>query len=458
MNTLHGSLSYLYNSPNGSRYWYDVRPTLRKTAEDRASQVNEVDVNMEIESRLKKLRKENPFAGLHVCPASSLDVPDEQAVRLVILRTSDTYKSKNKRTQAMETVESILNTRGTSPRIYRNMLAFVAPDLDNMYSLQAEVKRFIAWKSIMSDKDDLNLDGNQIRETQNNLDRSNQTVELRIKETYCWLLVPFIDQFEDMKKIQWEISNIGGSDESIVSKAARKMIQSEQIITNWAPALLQMCLDDLLWKDSNDIQVKKLWEYLSTYCYLPRLSGYGVLEDAICKGLPSDEYFGIAGNYANDRYVDLKFNQTVFSINQSDLLVKANVAMKQILAEKKKTEIQPDEWPPSRSGGDDGDTSNVQSGNGRVPENGGGQQPTDTQVPSNTRFFMSAKLDNTRVNRDVNNYLQEIIQHLLNVDGSEVELTLEVNVNAPNGIPSTTVRTVSENCRTLKVTDFGFGE
>lgn len=458
LNTLHGSLSYLYNSPNGSRYWYDVRPTLRKTAEDRASQVNEVDVNMEIESRLKKLRKENPFAGLHVCPASSLDVPDEQAVRLVILRTSDTYKSKNKRTQAMETVESILNTRGTSPRIYRNMLAFVAPDLDNMYSLQAEVKRFIAWKSIMSDKDDLNLDGNQIRETQNNLDRSNQTVELRIKETYCWLLVPFIDQFEDMKKIQWEISNIGGSDESIVSKAARKMIQSEQIITNWAPALLQMCLDDLLWKDSNDIQVKKLWEYLSTYCYLPRLSGYGVLEDAICKGLPSDEYFGIAGNYANDRYVDLKFNQTVFSINQSDLLVKANVAMKQILAEKKKTEIQPDEWPPSRSGGDDGDTSNVQSGNGKVPENGGGQQPTDTQVPSNTRFFMSAKLDNTRVNRDVNNYLQEIIQHLLNVDGSEVELTLEVNVNAPNGIPSTTVRTVSENCRTLKVTDFGFGE
>ena len=458
LNTLHGSLSYLYNSPNGSRYWYDVRPTLRKTAEDRASQVNEVDVNMEIESRLKKLRKENPFAGLHVCPASSLDVPDEQAVRLVILRTSDTYKSKNKRTQAMETVESILNTRGNSPRIYRNMLAFVAPDLDNMYSLQAEVKRFIAWKSIMSDKDDLNLDGNQIRETQNNLDRSNQTVELRIKETYCWLLVPFIDQFEDMKKIQWEISNIGGSDESIVSKAARKMIQSEQIITNWAPALLQMCLDDLLWKDSNDIQVKKLWEYLSTYCYLPRLSGYGVLEDAICKGLPSDEYFGIAGNYANDRYVDLKFNQTVFSINQSDLLVKANVAMKQILAEKKKTEIQPDEWPLSRSGGDDGDTSNMQSGNGRVPENGGGQQPTDTQVPSNTRFFMSAKLDNTRVNRDVNNYLQEIIQHLLNVDGSEVELTLEVNVNAPNGIPSTTVRTVSENCRTLKVTDFGFGE
>ena len=42
------------------------------------------------------------------------------------------------------------------------------------------------------------------------------------------------------------------------------------------------------------------------------------------------------------------------------------------------------------------------------------------------------------------------------VEGSNVELKLEVEVNAENGIPSTTVRTVSENCRTLKITDFGF--
>ena len=44
------------------------------------------------------------------------------------------------------------------------------------------------------------------------------------------------------------------------------------------------------------------------------------------------------------------------------------------------------------------------------------------------------------------------------VDGANVELKLEVEVEAPNGIPSTTVRTVSENCRTLKVTDFGFDD
>ena len=454
LNTLHGSLSYLYNNASGNRYWYDTRPTLRKTAEDRASQVSPADVDNEIETRLKKLRKENPFAGVHICPASSLDVPDEQAVRLVVLRTADTYRRKSEKSKALEAVSDILSNRGPSPRIYKNMLAFVAPDYDALVSLQTEVKRFIAWKSIMSDKDDLNLDGNQIRETQQNLDRSNQTVELRIKETYCWLLVPYIDQFEDMKTIQWEISNIGGGDESIVTKSAKKMVQGEQVITNWAPALLQMSLDDLLWKDSNDIAVKKLWEYLSTYCYLPRLANYSVLEDAIARGLASDEYFALAAAYSNNRYVDLKYNQTVFSISQSDLLVKTNVALKQIVAEKKEEPVTP--INPNSGGvqpeGPSGVSPSGGTGTQTTPSGGGATKAT------NTHFFMSAKLDTTRVNRDVNNYVQEIIQHLMAVDGSDVELILEVSVKAPDGIPSNVVRTVSENCRTLKITNFGFDE
>ena len=436
LNTLHGSLSYLYNNASGNRYWYDTRPTLRKTAEDRASQVNEVEVKNEIENRLKKLRRENPFAGVHVCPASSLDVPDDQAARLVILKTADTYRRKAEKSKATEAVEDILNKRGTSPRIYRNTLSFVAPDFDELLSLQTEVQRLIAWRSIMDDKEELNLDGNQTRETQQNLNRSNQTVERRIKETYCWLLVPFIDQYKDMKTIQWEIINIGGGDEGIISKAAKKMIQNEQIITNWAPALLLMSLDELLWKDSDYIETKKLWEYLCTYCYLPRLASYRVLEDAIIKGLPSNEYFGLAGAYSNGRYIDLKFNKPVMSVNQSDLLVKASVAMKQLLQD----------MPP------------VEPIHPIDPIDPIDPNPPVEPRALNTHFYMSAKLDNTRVNRDVNNYVQEIIQHLMAVDGSEVELKLEVEVTAPDGIPNNVVRTVSENCRTLRVTDFGFND
>ena len=73
-----------------------------------------------------------------------------------------------------------------------------------------------------------------------NLHRCNDTVEARIKETYCWLLTPEIDCFVDMKTIQWDASRISGGTDSIVAKASRKMQQSETLITKWAPALLLM--------------------------------------------------------------------------------------------------------------------------------------------------------------------------------------------------------------------------
>ena len=148
----------------------------------------------------------------------------------------------------------------------------------------------------------------------------------------------------------------------------------------------------------------------------------------------------------------MKFNQTVFSINQSDLLVKVDVAQKQIEAEKTPDiPIDPVQGGENPSGGQGG--TYVPRGN-----NGGGSGVATSAAPSNKHFYMSVKLDNTRVNRDINNYVQEIIQHLMSVDGANVELKLDVEVEAPNGIPSTTVRTVSENCRTMKVTYFGFDD
>lgn len=62
------------------------------------------------------------------------------------------------------------------------------------------------------------------------------------------------------------------------------------------------------------------------------------------------------------------------------------------------------------------------------------------------------------IHRVISTYVDEIIRHLMQVEGANVQLKLEVEVNAPDGIPSSTVRTVSENCKTLKITDFGFDD
>ena len=78
--------------------------------------------------------------------------------------------------------------------------------------------------------------------------------------------------------------------------------------------------------------------------------------------------------------------------------------------------------------------------------------------PKNTRFYMTAELDTTRINRDVQRLVEEVITHLLNADGCKVTVNLDVTADAPNGLSTPIVRTVMENCKTLKVKDFGVDE
>lgn len=476
LNKLKNRLQYLYSNPSGDRFWYDTRPTLRKTAEDRATQLKASYVEYEIETRLKNIRKEKPFAGVHIAPASSLDVPDEQTARLVILKPGDTYKQKNHDNKAIASAEDILNNRGGSPRIYRNMLAFVAPDDDAEFALTRAVREYLAWKSIKEDSEDLNLDAAQNRETANNLKRSNETVDLRIKETYSWLLAPSIDREEDLQKIEWTVDPIKGGSDTIVKKAANKMLSNESLITRWAPSLLTMEMDDVLWTDREDISIKELWDYLTKYCYLPRLTDYSVLEEAIRNGLDSKEYFGIADGKNQDRYINLKYGQPASFIDKSSLLVKPFTASKQILEEKEQKEREEEERRRRREQerqNNNGSTGGSSSNSSSSSNNGssGGSSGTDTPpdiddepvIPTpppvkNTSFYMTTKLDNIRVNRDVQRLVDEIINHLQNIDGAKVEISLEVSVKAPNGIPSNTVRTVSENCQVLKVDDFGFDD
>ena len=82
----------------------------------------------------------------------------------------------------------------------------------------------------------------------------------------------------------------------------------------------------------------------------------------------------------------------------------------------------------------------------------------DSPSPKNKRFYMSADLDTTRINRDVQKYVDEIIQHLSSVDGATVKASLEVEAESSDGFTQQTVRTISENCQTLRVRDSGFEE
>jgi hypothetical protein len=72
------------------------------------------------------------------------------------------------------------------------------------------------------------------------------------------------------------------------------------------------------------------------------------------------------------------------------------------------------------------------------------------------RFHGSVTLNAARVGRDAGRIAEEVIAHLSGLVGADVTVTLEIHAEVPSGAPDNVVRTVTENCRTLKFSDHGF--
>jgi len=198
--------------------------------------------------------------------------------------------------------------------------------------------------------------------------------------------------------------------------------------------------------------IRQLAEDFARYIYLPRLQKPSVLVDAVREGIAllswSKDAFAYAESYDEEsrRYRGLRFAQQVVISEDGlfGLLVKPEAALKQYQAEKSVIE-----GPAA--------TEREISG-GRLEMAGEARATVETaaQPSQPKRFHGSVKLDPTRVGRDAGRVADEVIAHLAGLVGSSVTVTLEIEANVTSGTPENVVRTVTENCRTLKFTSHGF--
>ena len=58
--------------------------------------------------------------------------------------------------------------------------------------------------------------------------------------------------------------------------------------------------------------------------------------------------------------------------------------------------------------------------------------------------------------RDAGQIAEKVIAHLAGLSSARVTVTLEIEAEAPDGVPDEVVRIVSENSRALKFKSYGF--
>ena len=452
---LAGAATYLYQ--DGPRYWYSTQPTVTKLADDRAEQLKRDpdQVLNEIDKRLRaELRQMGDFSRIHPMPQAGQDVPDDPDARLVVLRVEHSY-SKELGTDAEVAARAIFESRGNTPRLYRNSLVFLAADKTRLQDLDEATRKYLAWDSIVDDKESLNLDPQQVKQAESQKEAANSTVSARIPETYHWLLVPV--QASPQAPIEWQAIKLSGT-EPLAVRASKKLRKDELLVTTLASSRLRMEMDRVpLWRGDH-VSIKQLVEDFGRYLYLPRVKDSSVIIESISSGMGlltwDLDSFGYADSFdeVTKRYRGLRFaqNTNVSADHDAALLIKPSVVLDQVEAEKGTAERDLALVVSANQG-------SLVSGNSALT---GSMEAIARAVQSGPRlpkrFHGNVTLEAARVGRDASRIADEVITHLAGLVGAQVKVTLEIEALVPNGAPEHVVRTVTENSRTLKFTSHGF--
>jgi len=322
--------------------------------------------------------------------------------------------------------------------LFQNTLAFLAIDQARLQDLDEAVRRYLAWASIVGQKETLDLSPHQLRQAETQVASANTTVTARLPEAYQWLLVPVQDKPTD--PVRMEAYRLTGQ-EALAVRAAKKLRAEELLVTGLAGTRLRMELDRVpLWRGDH-VSVRQLVDDFARYHYLPRLAGPDVLVEAVRDGLGlllwQQEGFAYADSYdeAAGRYRGLRTGQLV-NLTEGDLsglLVRPEAALAQVEREKPVEPPTPPEVPPD--------------GVRPVP-------PTPPEPPlgpkAPTRYHGSVQIDPTRAGRDAGKIADEVLAHLVGVVGASVTVTLEIAATIPSGAPDHVVRVVTANGRDLK--------
>ncbi|MFM2305024.1 MAG: hypothetical protein RLZZ135_2436, partial [Cyanobacteriota bacterium] len=380
-------------------------------------------------------------------------------VKLVILHPDRSHINKSNDSLALTTVNEFLTKRGTSPRYYKNLLIFLAPALPQLPPLEKSVAEYLAWESIVRDKETLNLDVSQSNQAIGNRDKLHKEVDNFIREAYQWMLVP--EQPNPQGAIEWEAVRLQGNESPIV-RASRKLIHEERLITNYAPSNLRLtALDPYLWKDTNHINLKQLWDYLSTYTYLPRLKNSEVLRQTIQAGVINilwQENYAYATGWdeTKHKYLGLKAGKgnIQIQIDSQCLIVKPEIAIAQLQSDEiSDATINPpyiSPLPSSPTATEDRENSGGYRSGEKVSIRQSRGYANEQIKVLPTRFYGTVELAAERINRDVPTIADAVIQHLTKLSNTTVKITLEIHADLPSGATDDVVRTVLENCNTLK--------
>jgi len=449
LNRLADQLHYLNSSgdkaQDATRYWFDTRANLRREMEERKKRFedkNEVRARMaEILNRVTG--SATFFDGIHIFTPHS-DVPDDGALRLIVL-TPEQFYSREESRLAFDGVLDQIRNHGTTPRYRGNRLIFLAPDHGALTRLRDCIRITLAWNSIVEDVAAMRLvlDNLQAQQAKKELQGAEDVLSRVARECYKWLLCPNqTTPTEPKPTIEVFPLNTGGT--SLGNEIERVCFDNELVIATWSPIHLRTKLQQLYWKpDKSAFGAMAFWEDTLRYLYLPRLKDRSVLDQAIAKGASTRDFFGTAYGKAGDKYEGFKFGDPNIQFDDTLLLIDPAAAVKYELLNPRVSEPR----PPGYSAGPLTGVLNS-TGSGTATPANTGPQPVGT-TPKPKRFYGSVDVNPSTAKVRLVEISDEIVSVLAADPNATIKITVELSAEYPAGVSDQIKRAITQNAKAL---------
>ena len=454
LNRLADQLHYMSSSGDkaldSTRYWFDTRANLRREMEERKKRFEDKD---EVRGRMAEVVKKLAagaafFDGTHVFTPHG-DVPDDTALRLVILTPEQCYFRDDPRL-AFDSVLEYVRNNGTKPRYRGNRLLFLAPDHGALTRLRDCIRVALAWNSIVEDVAAMRLvlDNLQAEQAKQELKGAVELLPRVARECYKWLLCPSQENPTDKPSVEVVPLNTSGA--ALGAEIERVCLDNEWVITTWSPIHLRTKLKQLYWKaDKPTKKATEFWEDTLRYIYLPRLKDRGVLAQAIVKGAGTSDFFGTAYGEHDGKFDGFKLGDANVQFDDTLLLCEPEAAKAYAAANQPAVPsgVTPPDSIPS------GGTPPVATGTGQTPPGPTGTGPTPpgrtTPAPKAKSFHGSAEVAPAAARMRLVQIADEIIAVLASDPNATLNITVEINAEFPLGASDAIKRAVTENATSL---------
>jgi predicted AAA+ superfamily ATPase len=448
LNRLADRLHYLNSSgdktQDSTRFWIDTRANLRREMEDRKRRFDEkTEVRARIGDALRQaLGSATFFDGVHVFTPHG-DVPDDSALRLVVLPPEKWY-SKDEPRIAEEAVLEWVQNNGAKPRHRWNRLLFLAADQSSLSRLIDAARVVLAWHSIVDDVREarLTIDNLQARQAEKELQSAKEVLPRAARECYRWLLCPAQENPLDPVPVV-EAFPLNTAAASIGKELERICLENELVITTWSPIHLRAKFRELYWKtDQPAARALAFWEDSLRYLYLPRLKDKEVLAHAIRAGAASRDFFATAYGENEGGFDGFQFGNGRIQVDDTLLLIEPEFARQYEASHTPAAVSAPGTATPDARAVPSATPS---TGSTAVP----GTPATLPGSPQPKSFHGTAEVPPATAKMRLVQIADEIISLLISDPHASVKVTLEISADFPNGAKDSIKRAVSENARTL---------